>query len=54
MPESLRGTMVGNVRLEKLLEEGHVGYTFRGHHTTLGIVVTVKILQPRRQHFQAA
>lgn len=54
MPESLKGTLVGNVRLEKLLEEGHVGYTFRGHHTTLGIVVTVKILKPRRQHLQAA
>jgi serine/threonine-protein kinase len=46
--------MVGNVRLEKLLEEGHVGYTFRGDHTTLGIVVTVKILKPKRQHLQAA
>jgi serine/threonine-protein kinase len=40
--------MIGNVRLEGILGEGAVGAVYRGHHTTLGIDVAVKILKLER------
>ena len=48
MSESLVGQMIGNVRLEGVLGEGAVGSVYRGHHTTLGIDVAVKILKLER------
>jgi eukaryotic-like serine/threonine-protein kinase len=48
MSESLVGQMIGNVRLEGILGEGAVGSVYRGHHTTLGIDVAVKILKVER------
>lgn len=48
MSESLVGQMIGNVRLEGVLGEGAVGSVYRGHHTTLGIDVAVKVLKLER------
>lgn len=38
------GQMIGKIRLDKKLGEGAAGVVFRGHHSTLGIDVAVKLL----------
>ena len=41
----LLGATLGRVRIDSLLGEGAVGAVYRGHHTTLGIDVAVKVLK---------
>ncbi|MDA3960466.1 MAG: serine/threonine-protein kinase [Planctomycetota bacterium] len=43
--EDLVGATLGRVRIDARLGEGAVGTVYRGHHTTLGLDVAVKVLK---------
>lgn len=54
MPSALLGHMIGNIRLDSCLADDARVIVYRGHHTTLGIDVALKILNPACYQAQAS